>query len=672
MGKNLRKELVLLLLVVFWLLAVLGGYYLYHKPVQSAALIAVGEALLDLGFLILFAGLAGAIGQRLLHADEKASFDRAVLQFALGAGVLSFLWFALGWLGLVSFPVSVGVLLLGWLLLWRNALGWFRQFRRAKAIWKQCDWFGKTLAGITGLLLLYQLCLALAPAYQWDALTYHLQIPRQYLAAGRIFFIPENPYWGHPQLVEMLYTFAMAFHRTQTAAVLGWGVGVLFLLGLFDLTQSQQTGSPEESAASGSVARRTITAGWVTITAVMAGFTFRSLLSWSYTDLFSALFGLAAISTFFAWLDQRQPRWFLWTGLFCGLALGTKWTAGLLPVGLFLAALLYRKSRALSFGQWLLAGWILILTVSPWLLKNWIFTGSPLFPYFWPTPWVDAARLAAANRPLETAALWQNLLAPLASTWTGIEGAVGFSADLGPLLLLFCVPGLWRQRRTPQALSLIILLVLAWIALAFGSLKFEYLMQTRIYYALLPAFAIPVGWGWDWLSDQVLYQVRLKRIFTNMILLVMAFVLWQDSILFEQLSPQKYILGIQSATDYRENIFGPAEQAMQKLNALPKENRILMLWEPRGLYAPLNAQADLWVDRWHTDRVTDHTAAAILKHWKQEGYSHVLIYRLGIDQFIRPVSEEAPSEDWTVFQDLLTMLPKPIEIGDQYWLFSLP
>src|SRR3990170_4171559 len=72
---------------------------------------------------------------------------------------------------------------------------------------------------------------ALAPPLAWDALVYHLELPRQYLSAGRIVFVESNLFVGFPQLAEMLYTWAMALRSGQTAAVLGWIVGLLALLG---------------------------------------------------------------------------------------------------------------------------------------------------------------------------------------------------------------------------------------------------------------------------------------------------------------------------------------------------------------------------------------------------------------------------------------------------------
>jgi len=227
-----QKNTLILLLVMLWILLVLGGYYYYHKPISLDMIAPPISAALDVIFVLGFAGLAGGIGRRLLRAAEISGLEQAAVQFTLGASAISLAWLALGLAGAYRFPISAPLLILGLLLLRKDALAWYRAFGELGAAWRQSKTLERFLVLVSAILLLYQLTIALSPAIKWDALTYHLQLPRQYLDAGAFIFIPENPYWGHPQLVELLYTFAMGFHGAQTAAALGWSFSVIFLLGL--------------------------------------------------------------------------------------------------------------------------------------------------------------------------------------------------------------------------------------------------------------------------------------------------------------------------------------------------------------------------------------------------------------------------------------------------------
>lgn len=661
-----QKNTLILLLVMLWILLVLGGYYYYHKPISLDMIAPPISAALDVIFTLGFAGLAGGIGRRLLRAAEISGLEQAAVQFTLGASAISLAWLALGLAGAYRFPISAPLLILGLLLLRKDALAWYRAFGELGAAWRQSKTLERFLVLVAAILLLYQLTIALSPAIKWDALTYHLQLPRQYLDAGAFIFVPENPYWGHPQLVELLYTFAMGFHGAQTAAALGWSFSVIFLLGLVGLVNRQL-------ARIQSAQTPAYTAGWIAAVAVTAGYTFRYLAGWAYTDLFSALAGLAALIAFFTWIDSRKAAWFLWASLFAGLAMGTKWTSGVLALGLFAVALLHRRRLDLSWKHWLLGGGIVLAAVAPWLIKNMLVTGSPVYPYFIETKYISAARMADDPFAVLSMEWWQFALLPIATTWTGVDSAPGFGADLGPLLLLFALPGFWVYRREVKAQAAALFLIPAGLAMLAAALGYIHLLQTRLYYVLLACLAVPAGWGWEWLQRQVLQGVRLRRILSAVLVLVLALIFWQDTYFMGKLTPLRHILGTQTTQAYLENSVGWHIRAMQTLEGLPSESRILMLWEPRGLYAPANAQADLWIDRWRSDRRELQTAPAIMASWQEQGYTHILIYRPGMDMF-RPEegASAVPSPNWTVLQDLLRSLDAPQEIGETYWLYQIP
>src|SRR6185295_6815826 len=93
-----------------------------------------------------------------------------------------------------------------------------------------------------------------------------------------------------------------------------------------------------------------------------------------------------------------------------------------------------RMARALGatarFG--ILAG----LAFAPWLLKNWLLTGSPVYPLLWPAADMDALRQWFYNRPDLAEPLWRAPLIFLRATFVGVQGANEIDATLGPLLLL--------------------------------------------------------------------------------------------------------------------------------------------------------------------------------------------------------------------------------------------
>jgi hypothetical protein len=674
----------LLLIVVTWTLLILAGYYYYHKPLTVDTLAAPLTALMDVLLALLLLSLFGGLGRvlwgavRLPQLNHLAPLERATLHGVLGAGAFSLIWLGLAALNVLSAWLAWGILLAGGLLLRRECFAWLAEYRSVGAIWRASRRLEKSLAILLMAMVFYQLFFALSPALKWDALSYHLQLPRLYLEAGGLRFVPENPYWGYAQLTEMLYTFAMALHRAETAAVLGWGLDLLLLLGVLGFTEARLASlrpaesnpeTPHDAAPIGA-------AGWVAAAALMAGYTFRHIFGWSYTDLFSALIGLAAIIAMFEWLADRQTAadrlgWWLAACLFAGFATATKWTAGILVVGLVLVSLFELRAGRLKVQHWILGGLLVALPVLPWLARNGLATGNPLYPYLFATPWMSAERLAEGNISNEPIIWWIRLLLPLSLTWTGVDSDANFQADLGPLLLLFSVFGFWRYWKHHSVRSMALLLLPVGLVMGLVGITWVHLGRPRLYYVMLPVLAAAAGWGWAWLQSQVIDGVRLRRILGAVLVLVIGLSWWADTRELVAKGPVRQVFGIDSRQAYLENNLGWYARAMQTLYELPPDSHTLLLWEARGLYAPLNTQADPWIDRYRGDLLEVDSAAALLALWKDQGITHLMLYNLGLE-LIRPPDGAQPGPRWTTWLALQDLLPAPVSIGDTYFLYPIP
>ncbi|GAG59357.1 unnamed protein product, partial [marine sediment metagenome] len=191
---------------------------------------------------------------------------------------------------------------------------------------------------------------------------YHLELPQLYLSAGRFEFISWNPFWGQPPLGEMLYTLGIALNSLETAAVIGWIVQVVLLLGLL-----------------GMITKITdVSSAWIGVAALMAGYTFRWMMSAAYVDGLAALFGFAALLCIVTWFNERAYYWLIWLAIFAGLALWGKLTAGVLLISLILVILTEERWR--SINAWKIAAGVVLLAALvffPWLLITTANTGNP-------------------------------------------------------------------------------------------------------------------------------------------------------------------------------------------------------------------------------------------------------------------------------------------------------
>jgi hypothetical protein len=652
-------SLRLILAIFAWMMLVLVGYYYIHKPVTPLQALALGRAVLDLILAIALVGLAGGVGTRLLAASSLTPLECLALQAALGLGILALIWLAVGLLGGYGRIVSWAMLVLGLVIFRRQVLDWLAQLAFLKPLWFGSSKFGKTLGIGGGLLVSIQLLYALAPPVKWDALMYHLQLPRLYLAAGRFEFIPSSPYWGQPQLSEMIYTWGMALRGNETATATSWMLMAVLLLGIL-----------------GALAARTSpTAGWLAMAALLAGYSFRGMMGWAYADGLAALFGFCVLISLLVWQEQAAQRWLLWVGVFAGFALWSKLTAGILLPLIVAAIFLFNRwqLRVASQSSVRVLS-IALLLFSPWLLLNALATGNPLYPYIWPTVWTPPQRLAYFAGQGSNPG-WQLLALPLALTWFGVESGqvevvVNYFSDFGPLLLLFAVPGiLVNWKKTPVRFSAVLLLG-GWIIVALGGLYSDLLWQSRLYFVLLPAVALAAGYGWHSLSRLIAPAVRLERILMASVLFVLGLTLWQDAAGLARQAPGAVLLGARSSEDYLGQALGWYTPAMQALYSLPSGSKTLFLWEPRGLYAPLNAQPDVWIDRWYLDRTAIGDDHAILRTWRQQGFTHLLVYKWGAD-FERQNRRELSRGDWEAFDHLLSQLPSPADFGGAYQLYAL-
>jgi hypothetical protein len=670
-GYNMKSNTLRIIIVLIWILLLLSGYYWGHKPIGTDTATNLFSLSLDLIIVILVVIASGALGRLVLRKAQFENLERVVLQAVLGMGLFSLLWLALGGLGLFQ-PLAAWIMLAGVLIfLYRQSAAWLTDFLSGIKTLGPVRGFNCILLALLAFLVVFQLFTALAPPVKYDALTYHLQLPRQYIQGGKLIFTPENPYWGHPQLGEMLFTWMMLLHRGQTAALLGAVWGILLLLGVLATTRSvvkhwysvSKIGLQNEGEAS-------LQAGLAAAAALLAGLTFRWSFGWAYTDLLSGLAGWAAIAVVFTAIQTRNIRLLPAAAIFCGFVIGVKWTGALLPAGLFLGLLFYRRKIGLSYSHLLLFGGLVLLTAVPWLAKNWLATGNPVYPYFLPSEWISSQRAAAASSGGVSLSFLQRLLFPLTSTFAGWDSAPGFGTDLGVLLALLGLPGLWFARKTRVGFYLILCLGLVWLTIGVGSHYFNHLQQPRLYFALLPAAGISAGLGWGGLSQLKIPLLRIGRILSVLMVLVLGFSLLQDVYRVSEMAPLQMIMGVESQQDYLERNLGMYALTMKSLHELAPGSKVLMLWEARGFYAPENAIADPWIDRWRSDFWRYGSVDSVLTSWHDRGVTHLLLYRRGMEA-VRQGEGPLELDGWNTLDNLLKSLPEPVSFAGVYELYTL-
>jgi hypothetical protein len=646
--------------ILSWLTASIIGYIYLHKPFAPEQAIQWLTFCWQIMLTGIIVSVAGGIGHRILkNIIGIETISTAVLHVALGLGFLATLVLVVGTITLNLYLLATIIVLMA-IILRVEIFGWIAQWRNL-IDYKPHGIFFTVITAIIAVIVLMAFFTALSPPIRFDALTYHLSLPKAYLLDGRIGYLPENIFWGMPQLTEMIFMIGIAFAGPETAALLGWAIGLFAFLGILDYTTRHFSRG----------------AGWVAIAAVLSGETFASALSWGYVDWAVILFGFAFIVSIERWSITYKNTDIILAAIFAGLAVSTKYTAGILLITGIGIILISKQTIYMKFKFLLTFLGVATIMVSPWLIKNIIATGNPIYPLIIPAGEMDSLRIYKYHFSPATTNWWRIITLPWDMTVWGVEGGVGYGASIGPLLLGLSPLAFlnWNKKNDAQKniikISSIILLQ-CFLFVAIGSQFVGLLNQTRLFFALFPAWAFMAGAGFDAALQVNAKEVRFSKIIPILVLLPLVFTLLQLSIEFNARDIPSFLFQKISKDKYTEHNLGAYQKAIKAINLLPQNNKILMLWETRSFSCLPNCDGDEIIDRWYHDWRTIGNSQKILEYWQGEGYTYLLYNRIGSD-FIRETEKRKYTpKDWEGLDEMLKFLGEPTQIIDnQYILYDI-
>jgi hypothetical protein len=299
-----------------------------------------------------------------------------------------------------------------------------------------------------------------------------------------------------------------------------------------------------------------------------------------------------------------------------------------------------------------------------------------LYPFFVASGAMDALRIAV----YQGSPVWGNwqdlLLLPLRATLIGTESGGGYGVSMGPLLLgLGALAWLgWSRLEAGQKAALenaALLGVIGVLVWAIGNQFSGYLIQTRMYFALFPAFVVLAAYGYHGVSQIEIKPIRLRFVVNFLLVFVLALNVIQVGMDFVQSGALNEVLGGHTEEQYLTDNLGWFQPTMQVINALPQGSKVLMLYEPRGYYCLPRCDPDEILDQWQHDLALYHTPQAIIQNWQQEGFTHVLYYKAGGD-FLRTSDDPHHSAaEIDSLESLLSTLPTLDDFGGTYQLYSI-
>jgi hypothetical protein len=271
----------------------------------------------------------------------------------------------------------------------------------------------------------------------------------------------------------------------------------------------------------------------------------------------------------------------------------------------------------------------------PWLIKNTLDTGNPIYPFFFVSGAMDSIRMMVSTH-MGPYGNWMDLfLLPLRATVWGYENGP-YDASIGPLLLGFGALS-WIRYRDLLPVQKTTLIIAALISItglflwAIGNQFTGQLIQTRFYYLLFPAFATLSAFGYASISQLTFHSVRLRPIANTIVIMVLLLNGIETMIHTLRLGAPQAALGLRTEQDYLADSLGWFQPAMQAIRELPPNNKVLLIYEPRSLYCAPYCYPDEILDRWAYSYNRYHNDETIQENWGNDGFTYLIAFRSGVE-----------------------------------------
>ncbi len=503
-------------------------------------------------------------------------------------------------------------------------------FSAALAIFIWRFWAGRDkLAGRAGVksfftrplseyaVFLVPLVYAALPPTFYDSLVYHLGIPNLYLQSGGFVATPQFVF-ANTFIYYEISLIPAVFLGDLVPRLFHFLLGTLFVLAVAD-----------EAVEHWGVKKK-LSLILAIVSLPMTLF----LLATCKNDLAGAIFIFLAIK------QHRRDNWKL-AAVFWGFAVGIKYF-NLLPLALFVLVA-FKPWKKTELKKLVLTALIVVLAVSPLLVKNYRFTGNPFFPFLngvFPSDDWDGGRFRLLQDDVGKMAHAPADMLRLPYDLSFFNH--GYGGLVGPFFLVF-LPFLILGPVQEKKWLVWALLILAAAPFFTASLRFVYIV-----FVLLAIFAVR---AYEAVAGKLLRTVFCVLIALNF---VMGFAMLEK---FYQ--AHSLLGGIYSPEEYREHFF-LAYPAFAYLNRLsPPGAKILIVGEARNFYLKrpyrLSSALDYCILKKYLG--TGRDAAGFVAAIRADGFSYLLVNFSELERLQERYRILTASEKERLLSFLRTMVP---------------
>jgi len=500
------------------------------------------------------------------------------------------------------------------------------------------------LLGILAVLIVSILILSYVPPVSKDALTHHLAVPKLYLKHGAMYEIPYMGFSYYPMNLQLLYLIPLYLGNDIIPKYIHFAFALLTAWLIFNYLRPRTK----------------------VIYAVLGVLLFLSIpiivkLSITvYVDLGLIFFSTASLLLLLKWIENGLKYSFLGlSAICCGLAMGTKYN-GLVTFFLLTLFVPFIHSRyaegnkagavkSVRYGALFLA--IALLFFAPWLIRNYMWTGNPLYPFydslFNPEHPIHrhTIGLFAYRSAVYHEKWWQIALLPIRVFFEGQDGNPQyFDGRLNPFLLLLPLFAFYRIGRESDTIRMELKAMLCFAVLFFAFAFFSSGLRVRYISPIIPPLVILSIFGLRRmvLQVKVLRSRLLRDIGLAGIVVVVCFgLLMNFRYIVDQyryINPFSYIGGAVSRDEYIER-YRPEYPVLRYINenVAPCDRILFLFMGNRGYYCNREYVFDVVAKKSLLHQLVKRSRKPeqILEGLKSNGITHMLIRYDIFDRWVK-------------------------------------
>ena len=523
------------------------------------------------------------------------------------------------------------------------------------------------------------------PPVSRDALIHHLAVPKRYLQNGGMFEMPSMVFSYYPMNIDLLYMLPLSLGNDIFPKYLHLTFAVLTALLLWNYLKSRCGDF------------------WGLLGAILFLTTpiIFKLSSVAYVDLGLVFFSFASILSLLRWRTTVfKAKYLIISAIFGGLALGTKYN-GLLVVLILMLLLPWLFLKGQHDAKSLLSNrgilrlirvqlfflCIALFLFSPWMIRNYRWTGNPVYPLYNRIFTMSTASVEQDIRPSQPelnlffirraiyGETWPQILSiPFRIFFQGQDGSPRhFDGKLNPFLGIFPIFAFIRRKSDKVSVRQEKYYFLWFSILYLIFALFAFVYRIRYISVVIPPLVVLSVFGLHNLglfarqTKSLLGYYFLRSCFCGLVLISLYVNFDYMLERFKHIEPLAYLSGQVSRNEYISRYNPEYPLVVWANNHLPSDSRVLLLFSGSRNYY-LDRTVHLAPDIMQKNSDGNYTTEDIVYKMKRYGTTHVII---GYSQFQSWLKGLPSLKDREIYQWVFENMTHEIYQANGYKLLAM-